>query len=157
MNARASAAAERRGRIPVLGIQREDRLQRLVLENVGNGPAMNIIFTKGGQMTLQPTHLLEQGHPRALVQSHSSHAGSATRNAGCTVGYRGRTRTQLCGMRSGRSTVKASDYGMVVLEGLHLPDWDMREAKYVSELGDARPEGHHWGERQTVRRLSARL
>ena len=52
-------------------------------------------------------------------------------------------------------TVKASDYGMVVLEG--LPDWDMREAKYVSELGDARPEGHHWGERQTVRRLSARL
>ena len=37
------------------------------------------------------------------------------------------------------------------------PDWDMREAKYVSELGDARPEGHHWGERQPVRRLSARF
>ena len=40
--------------MPVL-VFRERTGSKVVLENVGNGPAMNIILPKGGRMTLQPT------------------------------------------------------------------------------------------------------
>ena len=46
VNYRASAAAERRGRMPVL-VFRQRTASGVVVDNVGNGPAMNIIFAQG--------------------------------------------------------------------------------------------------------------
>jgi hypothetical protein len=157
VNHRASALAERRGRMPVL-VFRERTGSKLVLENVGNGPAMNIIFAQGrtNDSSADPISLSKGIHepwfnPIHLtpVPPHETLDVPWDTGDGLGLSY-----TDALGKVY---TVKASDYGMVALEGLHLPDWGTREAKYVSQLGDARPEGPHWGERQPVRRRGIRL
>jgi hypothetical protein len=153
VNYRASAAAERRGRMPVV-VFRERTGTKLVLENVGNGPAMNIIFAQGrtdDSSAEDPISLTKGIHERWFNPIHLTplpphETLELPWDTGDGLGLR---YTDALGKTY---TVKASDRGMVVLEGLHLPDWEMGEAKYIDELGTARPEGSHWGERQPARR-----
>ena len=74
VNLAASRAADRRGRMPVLVVQRLTTVaghpSQIRLVNVGTGPALNIIFGLGQQNAEGPVRASAgKRHARELVQS----------------------------------------------------------------------------------------
>jgi hypothetical protein len=124
---RHSAAAERRGRMPVLVFTRTPSYD-VAVDNVGRGPAMNIIYAQGRSISLS------EGIHEAWF--NPIHLAPIPPDGTVELGWEtgddfGLTYTDALG---NVYTTKGSQYGTKFLEGRHLPDWDMREAPYLEEL-----------------------
>src|SRR2546422_5115984 len=126
INFRSSSAADRRGRMPVLTMKRlppgEEGISHVLLINVGNGPALNIIFGLAeeiegagskqlrrnvGERWFSPLHLFPIPPGGELSVPHPE-----------TSNVLGVTYTDALGSSY---TMKTSQYGTLVLEGRHLP------------------------------------
>jgi hypothetical protein len=144
-----SIVAERRARMPALVFGRDGaKNSELLIENVGVGPAMNIIYAQAGNAD-EPISL-EHGfretwfnpiHLRPIAPGSKVSIPWETRGAGLGLRY-----TDAFGSYY---IVKASDHGMRVFEGKdHLPDWGMQGMPYLWHLDGHRlsPDRSRWGE-----------
>jgi len=114
-----------------------------IVANVGTGPAMNIIYAQGrrpvalkegiNEPWFNPIHLepIEPGGEQDV----------AWEDPDADLGLR---YTDAFGSTY---VVKASEFGMVILEGKdHLPDWGLDVAPYLGRIpADTTPQ-HRWGE-----------
>jgi len=144
-----SIVAERRARMPALVFGRDDsKKSELVVENVGTGPAMNVVYAQGGaagesialerrfrETWFNPIHL------RPIAPGEKVSIPWEVQGAGLGLRY-----TDAFGSYY---VVKAGDHGMRILEGkAHLPDWNMQGMPYVWHLDrqDLTPDRSRWGE-----------
>src|SRR5215472_15073540 len=122
----AARAADRRGRMPVLVMERptaDERGNRILLKNVGNGPALNIIFGLAEEVEGAGSRQLSKGVRERWFSPLHLHPISPGKELDVvhpeTSNVVGAAYTDALG---NKYTVKASQYGTVVLEGRHLPE-----------------------------------
>jgi hypothetical protein len=136
--------------MPVLVFRDRDG-SGLSVANVGNGPAMNIIFAQGRATdgSEGPIALKKGIHESWFNPIHLTpiEPGGSLRVPWDTGDGLGLSYSDVFGKTY---VVKASEDGMAILEGKrHLPDWSTRhDAKYLFELDGAEPDGPHWAERK---------
>jgi hypothetical protein len=143
----AASAADRRGRMPVLVMERlavdEAGGNHILLKNVGNGPALNIIFGLAEEVEgagskqlrkrvrerwFSPLHLRPIPPDGDLDIAHPE-----------TSNVLGATYTDALG---NKYTLKTSQYGTKVLEGRHLPKvWTM---EVVPSMWEEPPPARPW-------------
>jgi hypothetical protein len=136
VNYRWNQRAERRARMPVL-VFRNRHETDVTVANIGNAPAMNILFAHGRPTRSdQETIVLKEGiheewfsplHLRP-IEPNGAVTVPCCSNYGLALKY--------SDVFEDEYVVKASDYGMRILEGKgHLPNWSMRdESRYLEEL-----------------------
>ncbi len=146
---RRAIIAERRARMPALVFGRDDsNNSALFIENVGVGPAMNVIYAQAGgpreAIALEPGFSetwFNPLHLRPIKPGGRVTIPWEVRGAGLGLRY-----TDAFGSYY---VVKAGDHGMRIFEGkAHLPDWDMEGMPYLWHL-DRRgltPDGARWGQ-----------
>jgi len=143
----AATAADRRGRMPVLVMERlavdEAGRNHILLKNVGNGPALNIIFGLAEEVEGAGTKQLHKRVPERWFSPLHLHPippdGDLDVAHPETSNVLGATYTDALG---NKYTVKTSQYGTKVVEGRHLPKvWAM---EIIPSMWEEPPRARPW-------------
>jgi hypothetical protein len=138
---RSSKIAARRARMPALVLRPTS--SGVIVANVGTGPAMNIIYAQGRQPVVLKKGINEPWfnpiHLEPIEPGGEQNVDWADPDADLGLRF-----TDAFGYTY---VVKASEYGMVTLEGKqHLPDWRMDIAPYFGQIPEGKTSQHRWGE-----------
>ena len=141
VNYRWNQRAERRARMPVL-VFRERHESDVTVANIGQAPAMNIIFAQGRSLDGRAIALEGGIHEQWFSPIHLRPLEpNGTVTVPCWMEHG--LGVRYTDVFENEYVVKASDYGMRIFEGRgHLPNWNMAdESKYIEELSSETLDG----------------